>query len=526
MGKPSANEIVQLSPRLQGRLPGLSGVLVVSAFATTLVWSFLFMCSPVWENDIWWHLEIGEYIWQNKEFPTTAMFPYAYQERPFVNLHWLYEVAQYGFYRLGGWGAIIVTHALAIVTAMLLAVLPMLRRKEWLSAAWLLFVASFVLNRRSLVRPEAYSFVLLAIYLAVLEAYRRRGSKAIYVLPLLQIIWVNCQSLFVLGLGLGGLYWLDEVWQDLRGGRLHWRTSLGLVLLLTAAACLCHPLGWHATFYPLGVFAAMRGSVPMWKEVISEFWPLSQVLPDWHWLPFTATVIMLLLPLCLLVLEHGRLPMRCLVLYAVFLYLTLVAVRNLALLVLVAGTLVSHFWQQPAIWQNSARLRVRACRPMAATVLLSIAVYLIYLLASQRYYPMVDDARQFGWHGIAASRYPVKAVDYVVQHALPGRLFHDLNDGGYLIWRLFPRYQVFIDTRIDPVIMSEEHFGRYLRMCEERAYFDQMADRYRINTVILRPCSSLQCSTFARVFEQNARWQPVFFDAEESSLVLVRSKQK
>lgn len=516
-----AQAVCDPEPAQAGRGHILACALAVAALAAAVAWSLLFMLSPVWENDIWWHLKIGEQIWDSGRVPDQAEFPYPYAERSYINVHWLYELFQYGCYRLGGWGAVIVSHAVAVVAAMLISLWPLLQRKRWLAAALLLFVVSLVLNRRALIRPEAFSFVLLSLYLLVLETYRVRGGNIVYCLPPLQALWVNCQSLFILGVGIVGVYWLDELWQQVRCRPRRWLSPLALTVMLTLAACLCHPLGWHAALYPFAAFVAMWGGVPVWKQTISEFWPLAQVIADWHWLPVVATIMLLLLPLWPLVATRGRLPVRYLLLYVAFLYLAVTAVRNLALLAIVACALLVRFADSPDWWKKWQRICGATGRGILAATHLFMLLFLLWALVSQRYYPAVDDARRFGWHGIDADRYPVKAVDYILQHSLPGNLFHDLNDGGYLIWRLFPRYQVFIDTRIDPVVMSEEHFSRYIRMCEDRDYFDKMANHYHIRTVILRPCSSLQYQTFQRVFADNPRWQPVFYDADESSLVLV-----
>ena len=42
---------------------------------------------------------------------------------------------------------------------------------------------------------------------------------------------------------------------------------------------------------------------------------------------------------------------------------------------------------------------------------------------------------------------PVRAVDFIAEKSLPEPLFNPYEWGGYLIWRLYPDYQVFIDSR-------------------------------------------------------------------------------
>ena len=45
--------------------------------------------------------------------------------------------------------------------------------------------------------------------------------------------------------------------------------------------------------------------------------------------------------------------------------------------------------------------------------------------------------------------YPRDAVTYIADHHLPPNILNDYTFGGYLIWRLYPAYQVYVDGRAD-----------------------------------------------------------------------------
>ena len=44
---------------------------------------------------------------------------------------------------------------------------------------------------------------------------------------------------------------------------------------------------------------------------------------------------------------------------------------------------------------------------------------------------------------------PVRAVDYLRQHPLPGPIFNESGIGSYLIWAVGERLPVFIDPRVE-----------------------------------------------------------------------------
>lgn len=55
------------------------------------------------------------------------------------------------------------------------------------------------------------------------------------------------------------------------------------------------------------------------------------------------------------------------------------------------------------------------------------------------------------WFGSNLIKYaPVKEVEFIKKHKLPGPIFNDYVIGGYLIWALYPDYKVFIDPRYGP----------------------------------------------------------------------------
>ena len=66
------------------------------------------------------------------------------------------------------------------------------------------------------------------------------------------------------------------------------------------------------------------------------------------------------------------------------------------------------------------------------------------------------DRVQFGW-GIAPGRFPEGAVVELERWPDLGPLYNDERFGGYLLWRLFPQRQIFIDGRneLHPELLRE-----------------------------------------------------------------------
>jgi hypothetical protein len=101
-------------------------------------------------------------------------------------------------YRIGGVSALVLLKA-ACGTAVVALSLVARRRgaKTWPAVVvWL--PAVVMLTGRLCERPELFSLLFLATYLAVLGRAGER-PRWLWLLPAIQVLWVNCHGFFVLG---------------------------------------------------------------------------------------------------------------------------------------------------------------------------------------------------------------------------------------------------------------------------------------------------------------------------------------
>jgi hypothetical protein len=83
-------------------------------------------------------------------------------------------------------------------------------------------------------------------------------------------------------------------------------------------------------------------------------------------------------------------------------------------------------------------------------------------------YSNVERARYFMRENQAfLGRYPTAMADYMRQQHKSGRIFNDYGMGGYLIYRLAPQNQVYIDGRTQ-ILYPLEHMQRYEEVSKTR----------------------------------------------------------
>jgi len=120
--------------------------------------------------------------------------------------------------------------------------------------------------------------------------------------------------------------------------------------------------------------------------------------------------------------------------------------------------------------------------------------------------------------GLREWHYPIEAAEFIRKEHLPPNLYNTYDWGGYLMWTLYPDYQVFWDGRSD----SREMFAQGLDVMRGAPDWQAILDRFQIRTIVSKACmvSNGRRYPILDLLKESPTWALVF--ADESSLVLVR----
>ncbi len=215
----------------------------------------------LFDTDFWWHLRTGDLIWQTGKVPQTDWYTYTAADRAWIDLHWGFEVLLSWGYAHGG---VVVNLAKCVITTIAVAFLILARRRDWpiwvMVLAWL--PAIFVLGGRMYVRPETLSLLYLSVYMAVIFRWNQHPWRA-YLLPFVQVLWVNTQGLFVFGPLVLAFGLIDA---SLRPGRVLERAKSPAVRhnrhrhAPDRACVLREPLRHSRALFPIELSQTMRRS--------------------------------------------------------------------------------------------------------------------------------------------------------------------------------------------------------------------------------------------------------------------------
>jgi hypothetical protein len=469
------------------------------------------------DTDTWWHLRSGQYILENRTVPTTDPFSHTQAGRPWIDHGWLAQLFWYGLFALGGWPGL--SLGLAALVTLTFALVWQVTPGNLYIRAFTMVLGAITSAVIWVARPQMVSFLLAGLVLFLLEKYKREGRRWIYALPLVMLLWVNVHGGYAIGFMLLGVYVVGEIFNNLTGHTedpvVSW-PQLGPLLVVGAisfAVVVINPHGWQMWLYPFRTvgIGALRDFIQEWRS------------PDFHLSLTWAFLAMLLLSVAAL----GRSPRRAdwtdLAMFGLWSCASLFAARNIGLYGLLTIPALARY--ADAAWgqylpgerkgdsevsqdERSGELKGTQGTPSVPTrsfsstrlnwILLGLVLLAALLKIGVALNP--QEAIKAEQEGL-----PAKAVQFIQENKPAGPLFNSYNWGGYLIYKLWPAYPVYIDGRTD--LYDDAFIRRYLDVVAGGEGWQQKLDEDGIKLVLIESDSSL-----ARFLRDDPAWTELYHD--------------
>ena len=213
-------------------------------------------------GDIWWHIRTGQMI-PEKGTPTTDWYTFASNESKWIDLHWLFQLIVAGVFSLGQTEGLVLFKAIISMTTVFILLLPF--KRDIPSSVMIVLSLPFIslFASRLLIRPEMLSFLLLVLTLFVIHKSMQYITW-IFALPIIQLIWVNCQGLFVLQYVVMVSFAAQVCWSQFVSyspvyREQKWIGKFFLAGAFTGIATLLNPYGFEGAFFPLELMEKMGG---------------------------------------------------------------------------------------------------------------------------------------------------------------------------------------------------------------------------------------------------------------------------
>jgi len=372
------------------------------------------------DSDFWWHLKTGQYIIQHHSLPVPDPFSFSTAYNPpsnpgdervqHFNLthEWLAQALLYCVFWAAGFPGIILARAALLAGFCGFAGLLAARRSKnfYLGLGAALATASVAINFTA-DRPALFSFFMTGLFLVLLDS-----GQFLWALPALSLLWANCHGGFFLGWVVLAAYCAASL---LPASGLTRRPMLWISAAISIAVCGLNPNGFEVVATLLRYRrSAMTANLIEWH-------------PPYLWGPPYAFDILLYSSAAVLIYSWRRVRWQDWALFAAFTAASLAAFRNIPLIGFLAPVLIASYFP----------FRLRMPRFTAWLAPGALGCALAFGIASGSFFQL----RAAEW------KFPAAAAGYLLQNHVPGPLFNTWEDGGYLIWRLWPEQRVFIDGR-------------------------------------------------------------------------------
>ncbi len=477
----------------------------IGGIACLLLWLvfFLFQQLDLVTADLGRFIKNGEQIfsgnWQG--VLQSNFYSFTYSQYPFLNHHWGTGVIFYLAQKVGGF---IFLHlfSISLILTTFLLLFKMAKKEAGLVVATILSLILIPLMAyRKEIRPEIFSGLFSAIFFYILWAYRNKeiSAKWLWVLPIVEVFWINLHIYFVLGPAIVGAFLLEKIIVYIKN-REQPLISLSIVFSGVLLATFINPFGWKGIVHPFNVYSNYGYRVLEEQSV----WFLENLgIHNPTFIFFKILLVMVGVSFIWIAIKKRKeIPLANLFLISGFAFMACWSIRNITLFAFISLPILAK--NVKIIWP---RLNFNSLNKKISCAIVSLVIIFIVCISYGKYLPANSGA--FGLGLVDGQN---RAVDFFKENNLQGPIFNNYDIGGYLIYHLFPQEKVFVDNR--PETYPAEFFQDvYILMQEDDSVWQEKSDEYGLNSIIFYWHDATpwgQRFLITRI--QDDDWVPVFVD--------------
>lgn len=487
-------------------IPGLQDLVFWAPFYLVLVLGSLLFG----DGDPGRHMTLGRYMLETGKIPMQDVFTYTTQGIYLPPYEWLAQILFALAYRLLGLGGVVwliacllgATHVLVyrFIKSQGVSSLTALLVTGWVSLVTMVHWTA---------RPHIFSFVFYALLLPWLWRLSKGEKISLWRFFVLMLLWVNTHgAAFILAFSIWLALIVGNVAENwLKHGRIN--NPILQKLLASAAVALAatflNPSGWKLWQFVLDY---MRS--PYLIEIAGETASVAfHTIQGW---PFLLT---LMISIVLISRSAQKSLLSESFLIAGWSALGLYGWRNIPLYALVVLPLLStrvNAALQIFPWFGSLSRKIddveNHLRPglwlMVAPVLFAV------LLSRGATFDAYQKPYQFN-----PNKFPVAAAAWLEEHPQEGNVFNLFFWGGYLEYRLWPAFPVFIDGQM---IYVEKLVQDYEHIINAEPGWEKVTDAYEIQWMLVPPSARIvsDIQTY-----QLPNWQVLY---QDDTAVILRRK--
>lgn len=454
---------------------------------------FLLTVYKMIDTDIWFHMKAGQVITETGRFIYKDIFSYTAAGHEWLYHEWLFGVIAYNIYSIFGVNGLILGKTILLTLAFVIIYKDMrLRDVNPYVASFILTIAVLAARFRFTERPHIFKFLSVAAFIYILDLYRLKGRNRLWLLPVIQLLWTNIHGSFVLGPAIIGIYFFSEA----VAGKSQELKGLAAILIIATLTTLINPYGFKLLIFSLGFGEkAVLASITEWAPTrIKDF--------------YGAFGLLFIVGLASFILKYKRTEVVDLLLFGLFAYLSIKAIRFTALFSLATAPVLAGNIQCTV--STFKGFNTWATRWIALTALVMIAIIGSLFVHEIKRTPILV----FGLGQGAA--FPEKAVEFIKQREIYGNMYNSFAFGGYLIWSFHSERKVFIDGRAE--VYDKEFQESFISGASVNKWLEAV-NRYDINYAAIA-YSAGGLDPVGKWISKDTNWVLIYWD--DAARVYVR----
>jgi hypothetical protein len=504
-----------------GSLFGRAAVLIL---LLTLAWLHFTAKISFITADLGRHIRNGELFVKLHQILATNLYSYTHPDFPTICHHWGAGAMFYFLMQWGGFMALSVFYAAILMATFVLSMAISRRTAGFWPTVLAAVVALPLVGYRVEIRPEGFTTLFLVFEFLLLNEWRQRrlSSRWLWVIPAVQVIWINVHILFFTGFVLGTFFVIEVFINEEDRNRWKELSFVGVMALLLS---LINPSGLQGLLEPLNIFRVYGYKLAENQNVFFMMKRFeNHTIYIYFLVLFAVSIVLLVLRIfkerqwksalldVLILGFFGLMGVKAIRAFSMFgfFFIPLAATQLVHVIRLYGGSW-QKYGQRGVVVIASVFVILAAISPYFFLSPLRRPQLLLQgeeekyrkSLFSTAFHPAVWGGLMLDAEGSAA---------FFKNQGLKGPIFNNYDIGGYLIYYLFPQERPFVDNR--PEAYPTEFFGKvYAPMQEDENVWGQMDRKYGFQVIYFyRHDQTTWGQPFLIRRIDDPAWAPVFVD--------------
>jgi hypothetical protein len=463
--------------------------LKAAACAFLLSMYFLRISNNIVDLDLWHQMALIREAIALGHIPLNDQFAYTPTVFPSVHHEWgAGAIAYFLATRFGALGILAVKYSLAVSIAVF-SLLCLKRRSVTIEVLIFLAPIGIMLIGKgfSTIRGQMYSYAFLACLLWFFELDQNRHRRWITAWIPLYLIWVNIHAGFLVGIGLFGAYWLEQLI------RRKPHTHLILVGVSMLGLIAFNPYG-------LDYYSYLWRAMIMRRPYVAEWYPIWSGLELLYLSVFFVSLILFTYSVKKIGIRnaHGIVVVLTATLASIF------CTRLVLFYAIVWTCYVPGYIQRTPLRNIVNGLFKKLPRFLTLFLAIVTIIYLVRILSFGPWKLLVpsEHIEKYGEHLI----YPVGPVEYLSKVTFKGNLMVFFDWGSYVTWKLYPNVRVSMDSRYE-VAYPEWVVDENTRFYMAKNGWQRTLKAYPTDLVLVHKRLPL-----AKIMLQESGWEKVYTD--------------